>query len=372
MSHRHFTLSDRNIIEHELTKDTSKRAIARMLDVSHTAINEEVRNNSIVMEVVLTSRVNKPRILSLDLRHKRGKGEVPEKLAALKRYQQRLARFVRGLPTYIAEVAQELYLQRRAVASQKNYRLRDGEPLTERIASLLFSRAKDSPEQISANLRKEGIAVGVHTIYRWIRRSARRKQLEARLRRKGKRYRYTKDNQDTWNRTKDKRSIHTRPAVVEQLKRYGDLEGDTIVGSDKKDRILTHVDRVTGIVSLSRVIGYDSYRVSIQATLDIKRVFGKNIQTITYDNGTEFSAWKKTEKDVGTTVYFADPYRSSQRGRNENINGLVRDYFPKGTDFKKVSNEELQEVEDILNNRSRKRYNWRNPLEQREYLRAMA
>ena len=95
-------------------------------------------------------------------------------------------------------------------------------------------------------------------------------------------------------------------------------------------------------------------------------MFGSSVKTITYDNGSEFSAWKKTEADLKATVYFADPYRSSQRGRNENINGLVRDYFPKGTDFKKISPKELQEVENILNSRSRKRYNWHSPFEQRE------
>lgn len=372
MSHRQFTLEDRNMIQHCLEDELSHRAIALRLGVSHTAVNEEVRNNSIVFEVVTTTRVNKPRILTVDLRHRRGKGEVPEKLAALKRYKHRLARFVRGLPTYIAEIAQTLYLERRANAAQSNYRLRDGDPLTERIASLLFARAKDSPEQISANLRKEGIGIGCQTIYRWIRRSNRKKQLEARLRRRGKRYHYTKDTQGKWNKTKDKRNIHARPETVEQLDRYGDLEGDTIVGQDKKDRILTHVDRVTGVVSLSRIIGYDSHRISNQTTAGLRRVFGDSIHTVTYDNGSEFSAWKKTEEHAGIATYFADPYRSSQRGRNENIKGLVRDFFPKGTDFKRLTDADVQEVEDILNNRSRKRYNWRSPFEQREYITALS
>lgn len=368
MSHRHFTLEDRNVIQHCLEDGISHRTIALRLGVSHTAVNEEVRNNSIVFEVVTSTRVNKPRILSLDLRHRRGKGEVPEKYAALNRYQQRLARFVRGLPTYIAEIAQTLYLERRIKVAQLHYRLCDGETLTERIAALLFSKAKDSPEQISANLRKESIVVGVQTIYRWIRRSNRRKQLEARLRRRGRRYRYKTDTNEKWNKTKDKRSIHSRPIIIEKLGRYGDLEGDTIVGSDRKDRILTHVDRVTGIVSLSRIIGYDSYKVYKQTMQDLERMFDGSIHTITYDNGNEFSAWKKTEDQTKATIYFADPYRSSQRGRNENINGLVRDYFPKGTDFKQITDKEVQEVENILNKRSRKRYDWRSPFEQREYL----
>jgi IS30 family transposase len=368
MSHRHFTLEDRNTIQNSLEDGVSHRDIALKLDVSHTAINEEVRHNSVVLEITLTTRVNKPRILSLDLRTRRGRGEMPEKIAALTRYQKRLKRFQSGQPAYVADIAHSLYLERRKEASSCNFRIRDGDVLSEQIANALLARSKDSPEQIAANLGKVGTNISPQTIYDWIRRSSRQKELEARLRRRGKRYRYSSATMDRWNKTKDKRSIHDRPVIIEELTRYGDLEGDTIFGSDTKDRILSHVDRVTGMASLSLVLGYDSYLVHKQTLKDVHRVFGNNIHTITYDNGSEFSAWKNTEKDLSIDVYFADPYRSSQRGRNENYNGLVRDYFPKGTDFKKISPTELQEVEDILNNRSRKRYNWRSPFEQREYV----
>lgn len=368
MSHRHFTLEDRNTIQNSLEDGVSRRKIAQKLSASHTAVNEEVRNNSVVLEIVVTTRVNKPRILSLDLRTRRGKGEVPEKVAAQDRYQKRLRRFAHGQPTYIADIAQTLYLERRKEASSHNFKLNDGDEITERIVSALLAKSKDSPEQIAANLRKEGVNIGVQTIYDWIKRSNHRKKLEARLRRHGKRYRYTSETKLGWNKTKDKRSIHDRPVIIEKLTRYGDLEGDTIFGSDTKDRILSHVDRVTGLVSLSLVLGYDSFLVYKQTLKDINRVFGSNIHTITYDNGSEFSAWKNTEKDLGVDIYFADAYKSSQRGRNENCNGLVRDYYPKGTDFKKITASELMEVENILNNRSRKRYNWNSPLEQRKHV----
>ena len=368
MPHRHFTMEDRNTIQNSLEDGISHRQIALKLDTSHTAVNEEIRNNSVVLDVVTTSRVNKPRILSLDLRTRRGKGEVPDKMAALSRYKERLARWNRGQPSYVADIAHSMYLSRRQEASNHNFKLMDGDELTERIANMLFSRAKDSPEQIAANLQKEGLGVSYHAIYGWIRRSDRSIQLTARLRRKGKKYRYTRDTIKCWNKTKDKRSIHDRPQVIEKLTRYGDLEGDTIVGNDKKDRILSHVDRVTGIVSLSLVLGYDSHKVHKQTIKDVHRVFGVNARTITYDNGTEFTAWKNTEVQLETTVYFADPYRSSQRGRNENCNGLVRDYYPKGTDFKKITGKDLREVENILNNRSRKRYNWKSPFEQRMHV----
>lgn len=374
MSHHHFTLDDRMVIQVGLELNKSRRQIAGELGVSHTAINLEVVQNSFVLEYSSTTRVNKPRILSLDLRSRRGKGEVPEKLAAQARWQKRLKRFARAQPTYIAEVAHTVYLARRARASQANCRLVDGNELAQLITKKLTSKARDSPEQIAGNLRKDGVAICAQTIYDWIRRSSKRQQLEKHLRRRGRRYRYTADSTSKWNKTRDKRSIHTRPAIIDELTRYGDLEGDTIFGKDTKDRLLTHVDRVAGLLSLSLVLGYDSHKIHQQTIQDLQRVFGLSIHTITYDNGSEFTAWRQTERALSAAsvdsnnvaVYFADSYRSSQRGRCENVNGLVRDFFPKGTDFKKLTKRQVQDVENILNNRSRKRYNWRNPFEQRD------
>lgn len=380
MSHHHFTLDERMFIQLSKELKLSHRAIARKLGVSHSAVNYEVKERSFVIEYTATSRVNKPRILTLDLRSRRGKGEVPAKLAAKKRWQERLARYANGQPTYDAIVAEAVYLERRALASQSNLKLRDGNELAKRIKTMLMSENRDSPEQIAGNLAKTGENISAQTIYNWINKSKDKKILVKGLRRRGRRYRYSKDTEKRWNKGNEKRSIHTRPVEVEKLTRYGDLEGDTIVGANKKDRILTHLDRRTGMVSLSLILGYNSHNVHRQTLKDIHRVFGDNIHTITYDNGVEFSAWKLTEAklnrgevsrggisegEVNTKIYFADPYRSSQRGRNENVNGLIRDYFPKGTDFKKLAKRDVQKVEDILNNRSRKRYSWRSPFEER-------
>ncbi|MDK2899400.1 MAG: transposase, family [Patescibacteria group bacterium] len=141
------------------------------------------------------------------------------------------------------------------------------------------------------------------------------------------------------------------------------MEGDTIFGNDKKDRILSHVDRASGINSLSLILGYNSYKIHTQTIKDITRVFGDSVKTITYDNGSEFAAWQYTEADLDVDIYFADPYKSCQRGRNENLNGLVRDYFPKGTDFKKLHKKDILDIESLLNNRPRKRFNGLTPIE---------
>ena len=98
--------------------------------------------------------------------------------------------------------------------------------------------------------------------------------------------------------------------------------------------------------------------------MDIERVFGKsNVATITYDNGVEFSSWRATEKTLDVDIYFADPYKSGQRGRNENFNGLIRDFYPKGTDFKKLTAQCILDLENLLNNRPRKRLGGLTPLE---------
>jgi transposase, IS30 family len=116
-------------------------------------------------------------------------------------------------------------------------------------------------------------------------------------------------------------------------------------------------------VSIGLVKGYDSHRIRQQTGHDVRRVFSNGTHTITYDNGSEFSAWQCTEADLDIDIYFADPYRSSQRGRNENLNGLVRDYFPKGTDFKKLHKKDILNIESLLNNRPRKRFNGLTTIE---------
>ena len=99
---------------------------------------------------------------------------------------------------------------------------------------------------------------------------------------------------------------------------------------------------------MSLVIGYNAAGITKQTKVDIERVFGKsNVATITYDNGVEFSSWRATEKTLDVDIYFADPYKSGQRGRNENFNGLIRDFYPKGTDFKKLTAQCILDLDTI-------------------------
>lgn len=359
MSFQHITTADRYCIQSLVTLGFSNRAIASEIGFSHTAINKELTRNG-TASTNLTTRVNRPAIIEQDFRSQRGRGLSAVKHEAQQRYARRTKQFQQRSFGYDAKTAQHLARKRRSAAGSSGRKIQDGS--NEAMLVTTYLKKKYSPEIIairSAQVGDTGLSCGKAAIYGWIYRSSDTAYLKTLLRRKGKKPRYQKT---TFNQTSGKRTIHARPLIVTSLGRSGDLEGDTIVGKDKKDRLLTHVDRRTGIVSISRILGYNSFSVSRHTNKDIARAF-TGVHTITYDNGNEFSAWKLTESRLAATIYFADPYKSSQRGRNENTNGLIRQYFPKGTDFKRTTDRQVRFVETELNNRPRKRYNGLTPIE---------
>ena len=155
-------------------------------------------------------------------------------------------------------------------------------------------------------------------------------------------------------------SIETRPLVVEQRKRMGDWEGDSIEGVRHTPGLNSLTERKSGLILLSKLKDKTA-----QATNDavIRRIQGMPAHTLTLDNGSENQYWQELEEETGIKVYHAHPYSSWERGSNENANGLVRWYFPKGTDFRNVTDEQVAVVEYKLNTRPRKRLGWRTPLE---------
>lgn len=158
-------------------------------------------------------------------------------------------------------------------------------------------------------------------------------------------------------------SIDERPVIVNQRLRVGDWEGDTVESVNHRPGINTLVERKVGLVMISRLKSKKSF-----ATTEVVRNRFNSIplqfkQTLTLDNGAENSGWQNIEKQTGLKCYQAHPYCSGERGTNENTNGLIRDYFPKKTNFSMISDDEIQYVENQLNNRPRKRLNWLTPLE---------
>jgi IS30 family transposase len=256
----------------------------------------------------------------------------------------------------VREVRRQKHMKR--VAAMEGIRVLKGSLLRTVVQML---KRHLSPEQIAGVLRRKGGTLVAGTIYRYL--DERAPHLKKYLRSsKGKyrRRRGTKIREDAREAAK-KRRIDERPAIVERRSRLGDWEGDTMLGRDKRVRIVTFVDRRSGYL-----IAYllPKMRADLLASLAIKRftrIPKKKRMTLTLDNGVEFSAWEHVEEKTGMTIYFAYPYHAWERGSNENTNGLLRQYFPKTLDFNLITAEELAHVVKLLNNRPRKRLKFKSP-----------
>ncbi len=358
MPYAHITRQERVTLACLLKHQNSVQDISRMLGKHRSTIYREIGRNSRPGSNN-TRRINRPHVLSIDSRHYRGQAIVDDIRDKRQRYYERVKQFNSSKPHYDAECAERHHRARQLIAKTRRRKLNQPEYAESFVLAISLITKRTSPGQVSSRLRRLGLPyLSSNLIYDYITRD--NPELTRHLRRRGKKPR--RQPRTAYNQTGGRRPIHSRPSVVSQLSRIGDLEGDTIVGLDKHDRIVTHVDRKTGLASLSLVLGYDSDKVRRATCSDIGRLFGA-VQTITYDNGSEFAAWKRTEEDIGASIYFADPYRSSQRGRNENLNGLVRDFIPKGTDFKQLSRHYILEIETILNTRPRIRLDGLTPAE---------
>ena len=160
-------------------------------------------------------------------------------------------------------------------------------------------------------------------------------------------------------------SITKRPVEANERTEFGHFEGDSIVGKNRKGAGLhTNVcrfSRMTFIKKLERKTAKNTAKVMIDI---YKQIPEELIHSCTLDNGSEFCSHEKVTKEIGIKIYFAHPYRSWERGTNENTNGLIRRFFPKGTDFDDISEEEIQAVEDWINDRPRKCLNFKTRLQE--------
>lgn len=150
------------------------------------------------------------------------------------------------------------------------------------------------------------------------------------------------------------------PRLWIEKSRLGDWEGDTLIGKGRKSALLSLIERKSLYTILVKLEGKNASDLAdklIGATTQLK----KHLLTLTLDNGKEFAEHERIAETLNLKVYFAHPYSSWERGINENTNGLVRQYFPKGTDFNEVSDEEIQRVADKLNYRPRKTRGYQSP-----------
>jgi len=318
LSYTHFTLNERKYLQKLLSEGKSFREIAAILERSPSTISREVKRNRAKY---------KP------------KGKI------LNKYWYNHWR------------AENLYIRRRR--EQQRRALQENTPEWNFIIEGL--KKFWSPEAICGrwkllNPNKKPLCIS--TIYRYIKRGE-LPDISAKkhLRRRNKRKQTRNAN---YNTIHPDRIIPEWTSEIKSRIRIGDWEGDTVYGAVGKGLLVTLVDRKTrylcsGLLH-NRVAG--ETRKTIEALLkDLP------VHSISLDNGSEFSEFRALENNLNTEVYFAEPHKPWQRGTNENTNDILRFFFPKGTNFHKVSEEEIKRVVYLINTRPRKCLNWKSPFE---------
>src|SRR5829696_2868142 len=224
-------------------------------------------------------------------------------------------------------------------------------------------RRQWSPEQVSGYLRREGrLLVSHETIYRHVWRDKQRGgALYTHLRGARKRRRKRYGGYDSRGRLAGKRLISERPAEVEARREVGHWEVDTVMGTGSKDCVATLVERKTGLVLIGKLADRTARGLGRRLTRLIRSA--GRVETVTADNGTEFHDYRRVERLTGAAFYFARPYHSWERGSNENANGLIRQYLPKGASMAGLSQQQCNAIARKLNTRPRKRLGFRTPLE---------
>lgn len=321
MKFKHFSIEEREKIQEMLWAKQSIRDIAKALDRSPSSVSRELKKN-IGKKGKYGPRISNTR--ALEKREKRGR-------------ETRL----------------------------KNDRIRK--------YVIIHLKRRWSPEQISGRIKMDiGENISYEAIYQYIYAQVQNgtnnikpntEDLRPYLRRR-RRMRRPKGLRKVKRVLKPQgKSIDLRPVIVLTRKRIGDWEGDTVESKDHKPGINTLVERKTGFTFITKLKDKSS-----KATVEVMEKRFREIpegfkHTVTLDNGPENTDWRGVEKACGMECYNAHPYSAFERPTNENTNGLVRDYFPKKTDFTKISNDEISYVEYELNTRPRKRLGWRTPLE---------
>ena len=262
---------------------------------------------------------------------------------------------------YKSELAQKKCNERH---KQKRKCVKFTEAVRLRVEGLV-REAQYSPEQIVGVLKNaEEAHVSHERIYQhiWADKKA-GGNLHKSLRTRGKRYRHRGALKDKRGVLVGRVPIEERPEIVNEKERFGDLEIDTIIGKNHQGAIVTINDRATGMLKMKKVPRKEAELVK-NAALELLQPWKDKLHTITSDNGKEFAQHAIIAQELDIKFFFATPYHSWERGANENLNGLIRQYIPKKSDFNDFSDEDIQAIEDQINNRPRKRFNFESPIQQ--------
>lgn len=262
-----------------------------------------------------------------------------------------------GLKGYRPGQAHSLALGRRGDKARPRL---DGR-IWQQVEALI--REEWSPEQIAGRLsREQGESISHEWIYQYIYADKRSGgDLHRFLRcRKVRRKRY--GSYDRRGVIPNRRSIDERPAIVDSKRRFGDWEGDTVIGKGHRGALVTLVERKS-LYTVIRSVLHKTAEAVRHAVVDGLAPYMDWVHTITYDNGREFADHEGMASDLDARIYFAHAYASWERGLNENTNGLIRQYFPKHRELTHVTTCEIETVMDKLNHRPRKSLGYRTPYE---------
>ena len=318
MSYTHFTLEERKYLQQLLSEGYSFRKIAAILERSPSTISREVNRN---------------------------------------KAKYRPHKKIDNQYWYNHWRANTLCIRRRR--EQNRQALKPDTPEWEYIIAGL--QLFWSPEAICGRWHKEfpdKKPLCVSTIYRYIRLGKFPKiTAKQNLRRRGKRIQTRNAN---YNSIQPDRIIPEWSKEIRDRIRIGDWEGDTVYGGVGKGLLVTLVDRKSRHLKM----GLLANRTAEGTRKVIEKLLcGLPVKSVSLDNGSEFSEFRKLEESLSTLVYFAEPHKPWQRGTNENTNDIVRFFFPKGFDFRTVTDEDIQLVEELINNRPRKCLGWKTPAE---------
>jgi len=265
--------------------------------------------------------------------------------------------------SYWDESAQRLACERKKIP--RTQKRKEHEPLYDVVIKGLIEGF--SPEIISGRLKREyrslKMRISPEAIYQWIYSDSKQGGVLYKLLVRSHKSRLKQRHSKRRRHFKDRVSIHDRPKVIDNKVRIGDWESDSVEGAKSKGALATHVERKSRFLVAGKLKDRTS-KVFMTASIALFEKFDKHlIKSFTVDNGSEFSEFKRLEKATESRIYFADPHSPWQRGLNENTNGLLRRYFPKGCNFLEIDDNLIQEVVDKLNHRPRKCLKFRTPYE---------
>jgi len=277
-----------------------------------------------------------------------------------------LKRNVNARENYKAVNAQLRYLDQRKKCV-KPHKLKQNKALLDYVKSKL--KIEWSPEQIANTLRKEypwqrAMRISYESIYAFVYRDKRNGgTLFSHLRQAHRTRRRRGNFKGMRGRMKGQVNIKLRPAGANNRSRNGHWEGDTIIGKNHQGGLVTLTERKNGFLLAVPILNRKVETVN-RAILHAYASIPKRLRrTLTLDNGLEFAGFKTLEQQLGIDIYFADPYSPWQRGSNENTNGLIRQYLPKGSDLTRLTQDYLNTITQKLNNRPRKKLNYRTPAQ---------